>query len=230
MAARVLTPAGSRKLVITSLGAPADHALQRPFVTLLPAFNPPERQQAEAITKDLIELGCVELCCVGPEAEQLHDALDSIIEANDALDVVTTWHEEPTEACEYFLYAAAGGRAHLLALVLSHPELQSMLDFAQELTMERDTLAWLQEWYRSRCDGKWEHQNGIRIETLDNPGWSVVADLDGADAPASVSEERSDDDWVRCDAKDGRFHGHGGPGNLQEILEILRTWIRTSHG
>ncbi|WP_438007156.1 hypothetical protein WME89_53040 [Sorangium sp. So ce321] len=124
---RALTPAGSRKLVITSLGAPADHAIQRPFVTLLPAFNPSERQQAEAITMNLIDLGCVELCCVGPEAEQLHDALDSIIEVSSALDVVTTWHEDPTDACEYFLHAAAGGRAHLLALILSHPELQAVL-------------------------------------------------------------------------------------------------------
>lgn len=96
--------------------------------------------------------------------------------------------------------------------------------------MERDTLTWLQEWYRSQCDGEWEHQNGIRIDTLDNPGWSVVADVGTADAPTPVSEQRSENDWVRCDMKDGRFHGYGGPGNLQEILETLRTWIRTSHG
>ncbi|MGK3985804.1 hypothetical protein WME99_22345 [Sorangium sp. So ce136] len=128
MAARSITLAGNRKLVISSLGASADHSIQRPFVTLLPAFNPPERQQAEAITKDLIDLGCVEFCCVGHEAEQLHDALDNIIEARNALEVVTTWHEEPSDACEYFLYAAAGGRANLLALLLSHPELQAMLE------------------------------------------------------------------------------------------------------
>lgn len=128
MAARSVTLAGNRKLVISSLGASADHSIQGPFVTLLPAFNPPERQQAEAITKDLIELGCVEFCCVGPEAEQLHDALDIIIEAINALDTVTTWHEDPTDACEYFLHAATGGRANLLALILSHPELQAMLE------------------------------------------------------------------------------------------------------
>ena len=128
MAARGLTLAGSRKLVISSPGASADYSIQRPFVALLPAFNASEREQAEAITKDLIDLGCVELCCVGPEAEQLHDALDSIIEAGNALEVVTTWHEDPMDACEYFLHAAAGGRANLLALILSHPALQAMLE------------------------------------------------------------------------------------------------------
>ncbi|WP_437833679.1 DUF7684 family protein [Sorangium sp. So ce1153] len=128
MAAISHTFAGNRKLVISAMGASADHSLQRPFVTLLPAFNPSERQRAEAITKDLIDLGCVEFCCVGHEAEQLHDAIDNIIEARNALEVVTTWHEEPSEACEYFLHAAAGGRAHLLALILSHPELQAVLE------------------------------------------------------------------------------------------------------
>jgi hypothetical protein len=128
MAAHSLALAGNRTLVISSLGASLDHSIQRPFVTLLPAFNPLERQQAEAMTKSLIDLGCVEFCCVGLEAERLHDALDEIIEATGALEVVTTWHGGPTDACEYFLYAAAGGRANLLALISSHPELQAMLE------------------------------------------------------------------------------------------------------
>ena len=29
------------------------------------------------------------------------------------------------------------------------------------------------EWFQSQCDGDWEHDYGITIETLDNPGWSV---------------------------------------------------------
>jgi hypothetical protein len=44
----------------------------------------------------------------------------------------------------------------------------------------------LQQWYESQCDGDWEHDFGMRIGTLDNPGWSVeinVVDtpLDGRD-------------------------------------------------
>lgn len=31
---------------------------------------------------------------------------------------------------------------------------------------------WLQKWYKSQCDGDWEHEYGIKIETVDNPGWS----------------------------------------------------------
>ena len=37
----------------------------------------------------------------------------------------------------------------------------------------------LQRWYVSRCDGEWEHGMGVRIETLDNPGWQVVIDSGG---------------------------------------------------
>jgi hypothetical protein len=94
--------------------------------------------------------------------------------------------------------------------------------------MEKDTLEWLQEWYRSQCDGEWEHEKGIRIDTLDNPGWSVVADIGTVVESPSISEHRSEDDWLRCEVKSGRFYGHGGPGNLGEILELLRTRLSRS--
>ena len=41
----------------------------------------------------------------------------------------------------------------------------------------KDSLIWMQDWYKKQCDGDWEHQNGIRIETIDNPGWKIVIDL-----------------------------------------------------
>ncbi len=34
-------------------------------------------------------------------------------------------------------------------------------------------LSRLQRWYSAQCDGDWEHGLGVRIETLDNPGWMV---------------------------------------------------------
>lgn len=36
-----------------------------------------------------------------------------------------------------------------------------------------DVFQWLQEWYIQNCDGDWEHCYGIKIGTLDNPGWSI---------------------------------------------------------
>ena len=38
-------------------------------------------------------------------------------------------------------------------------------------------LTELQAWYIAQCDGAWEHTYGIKIETLDNPGWMLRVDL-----------------------------------------------------
>ena len=45
--------------------------------------------------------------------------------------------------------------------------------------MKNDVLEWLQKWYLSQADGEWEHEHGIKIDTLDNPGWSVTLSLAG---------------------------------------------------
>ncbi len=87
----------------------------------------------------------------------------------------------------------------------------------------------LQRWYAARCDGSWEHQRGVRIETLDNPGWAVEVDVVGTPMDGrpfmAQSEERSDRDWVRCHLDDGVFRGYGGPENLEEILSIFAAWV-----
>ncbi|HEY0134050.1 MAG TPA: Imm53 family immunity protein, partial [Nannocystis sp.] len=40
-----------------------------------------------------------------------------------------------------------------------------------------DVMRRLQTWYASMCDGDWEHRFGVRITTLDNPGWHVRIDI-----------------------------------------------------
>ena len=62
-------------------------------------------------------------------------------------------------------------------------------DFAYA-TDRPDVWTWLQAWYVSQCDGDWEHQNGISISTLDNPGWEVPIDLVDVDLPAADYERR----------------------------------------
>lgn len=93
-------------------------------------------------------------------------------------------------------------------------------------------LARLQQWYSAQCDGEWEHDHGIEIETLDNPGWSVSVDLTGTSAnlaPGRSAEvERDDDDWFHAVVRtvEGRvvFTAAGGPHNLEEILELFLSW------
>lgn len=42
-------------------------------------------------------------------------------------------------------------------------------------------LQWVQNWYQSQCDGDWEHEYGIMIETVDNPGWYLTVNLIGTE-------------------------------------------------
>jgi hypothetical protein len=96
------------------------------------------------------------------------------------------------------------------------------------MVMENNLLSWLQTWYGARAVDCWEHRYGIRISTLDNPGWSVTADLRETgleDRPfEAVNVERGERDWVYCWVEEGRFEGRGGPHNLADLLEVFRTW------
>jgi hypothetical protein len=87
----------------------------------------------------------------------------------------------------------------------------------------------LAAWYSRNCNGTWEHQYGVEISTLDNPGWQVKIDLRGTrldvvDGPR-VEVTRSESDWVTCRVVDGQYQGFGGPTNLLEILEHFREFL-----
>ena len=94
--------------------------------------------------------------------------------------------------------------------------------------MEQDDFLWLQKWYLAHCNSDWEHGSGIHIGTIDNPGWSVKVNLLETELENKpfdkLSLERSEDNWVFCSVKDGKFEGARGPTNLPEILRIFRSW------
>ncbi|MEU9110998.1 immunity 53 family protein [Streptomyces sp. NPDC048483] len=89
-------------------------------------------------------------------------------------------------------------------------------------------LDWLQGWYAAQCDEDWEHEWGVMIETLDNPGWSVRIDLEGTDLDGQEyprqDRKRSEHDWVTVWTSDKTFHAACGPGNLTEALTLFRSW------
>jgi Immunity protein 53 len=63
-----------------------------------------------------------------------------------------------------------------------------------------DRLASLQAWFQAQCDGDWEHQGGVIIETLDNPGWQVSVTLAGTSIAGATLKRRAihrdDLDWL----------------------------------
>ncbi|MCY9670815.1 immunity 53 family protein [Paenibacillus alginolyticus] len=89
-------------------------------------------------------------------------------------------------------------------------------------------LKWLEDWFNQNCDGDWEHCEGIRIATLDNPGWFIQISLIDTDIEGKYFKplkiERSDFDWIHCNVEDGIFKGFGGVRNLEEILDVFRVW------
>lgn len=92
-----------------------------------------------------------------------------------------------------------------------------------------DVLDWLADWYQSQCDGDWEHGNGLLIDTLDNPGWSIKIDLAGTDCDGRTLDRCTHNyehatDWRICWTEDNIFHGVGGPLQLRAMLESFREW------
>jgi hypothetical protein len=101
-------------------------------------------------------------------------------------------------------------------------------------------LVQLQKWYFSQCNGDWEHQYGISIVTLDNPGWSVQIDLAETNFESKafkpieigVGAESVQDspDWVSCKVERQQFVGHCGPLHLMTVLGMFLDWKDKSAG
>jgi hypothetical protein len=97
--------------------------------------------------------------------------------------------------------------------------------------MEDSNLIWLLNWFHEQCDGDWEHGNGIRIGTLDNPGWYLTISITGTECETKEFQgifiERSEDDWFHCFVQEGKFEGPCGLFNLPEVLKIFRAWAES---
>ena len=91
-----------------------------------------------------------------------------------------------------------------------------------------ELLTWIQDWYLSNCNGDWEHFYSFKIETLDNPGWTITIDLNETtleNVPFQVIDlERSQQDWIACKVELNQFKAACGPQNLSEVLTVFQTW------
>lgn len=86
----------------------------------------------------------------------------------------------------------------------------------------------LMTWYESQTDGDWEHEWGVRIATLDNPGWMLDVDLEGTAlegcAFPAVNVNLSDTDWYVCHVEKNQFLGSGGARNLGDLIATFLVW------
>jgi hypothetical protein len=88
--------------------------------------------------------------------------------------------------------------------------------------MTDDPFMFLQAWYATHCNGDWEHQYGVEVGTLDNPGWRVQIDVVGTELEgreqARAITERSDTDWVQSWCDGTTFHAAASPTNLRDAI------------
>ncbi|WP_369943675.1 immunity 53 family protein [Xanthomonas medicagonis] len=97
-----------------------------------------------------------------------------------------------------------------------------------------DSIALLQQWYLQQCNGDWEHSWGVRIETLDNPGWKLEINLTGTSLEGRhftpvhyglfEQAETSGNEWISCKVEHNRFSAAGGPLKLDEIVDVFLRW------
>lgn len=90
----------------------------------------------------------------------------------------------------------------------------------------------LQEWRSRHCNGDWEHGHGIKITTLDNPGWALDIFLEETELEnrelARVEIERSKDNWIWCWTEGHFFRARGGSENLDEMIRYFLQWAKSN--
>lgn len=95
-------------------------------------------------------------------------------------------------------------------------------------------LQQLVSWYESHCDGDWEHNDGIQIHTIDNPGWRVsinLLDTELEQIPFQrIETDRSERDWLRVWLAEEKFEAACGVRNLDEVLGIFLEHARAGVG
>lgn len=89
-----------------------------------------------------------------------------------------------------------------------------------------NAIKWLEDWFKSNCDGDWEHENLINIQSTSNPGWSIEIDLNytlleslDIDCPLI---EKSEEDWYFYTLKNGVFSAAGDTTKLLFLIEIFK--------
>jgi hypothetical protein len=84
------------------------------------------------------------------------------------------------------------------------------------------------DWYLSQCDGDWEHRYGVKVDTLDNPGWTITIDLAGTSlegrAFAIIENTENENTWWACRVEQNQWRAACGPNDLATVIRFFRAW------
>ena len=94
------------------------------------------------------------------------------------------------------------------------------------MTETESPAEFLQRWYLDQCDGEWEHEFGVTIGNIDNPGWSIAIDLVGTALEDRLLDyqvlQDAEPTWVHCWSDGKKFQAAAGPSGLLTALEQFR--------
>jgi hypothetical protein len=92
-----------------------------------------------------------------------------------------------------------------------------------------EILDWIQNWFKTNCDGEWEHREVIQITTLDNPGWEIEIDISKTSIANMdlkwILNENGRTDWHGVKIENQKFTAAGDSGKLIFILGLFREMI-----
>lgn len=95
-------------------------------------------------------------------------------------------------------------------------------------------LQHLVEWFARHCDGDWEHDSGIRIETLDNPGWAIRIRLDDTELEGVRADwvvwEKDERRWLHWRSTGSHFEASCGPKELERALAAFEGFASLAAG
>lgn len=96
--------------------------------------------------------------------------------------------------------------------------------------MKTNIINWLEAWAEAQLDGDWEHEHGVQIAMLDNPGWSLTIDLINyesslIDIPYIL--EKRDTQWMGCKISNSYLSIFSDIRNLSTILVLFQKIIET---
>lgn len=92
-----------------------------------------------------------------------------------------------------------------------------------------EILDWIQDWFKTNCDGHWEKSEVIQITTLDNPGWEIEIDISKTSIASMhlkwILNENGKQDWYGVKIENQKFTAAGDSGKLTFLLGLFREMI-----
>lgn len=107
--------------------------------------------------------------------------------------------------------------------------------------MSDENVTWLMQWYLAECNDDWEHSYGVKIDTLDNPGWTIKIDLretafagrqfqrvEQGEPARDLEEWRTLGSWLVADVYGDTFNVACGPLDLNAAIQVFRDWVEST--